>query len=159
MDMAVPKYFHRRMSRCALLELCCDPALTRASHVLHTCIRTTMASSSNGDVCLINDVSLRFPFLFTERNMQRISKNQRYSFEVACKHTSHLHAWRKDLGPLCSPISKSLHLQQDCADYNTNRWKDFLAISTEAHASCFSKQSSICDYKCCNIKGAPPRAS
>lgn len=74
-----------------------------------------------------------------KENMQRISNNQRYSFEVVCKHTSQLHAWRKDLGPLCSPISKSLHLQQDCADYNTNRWKDFLAISTEAHASLLLK--------------------
>lgn len=66
-DMAVPNTFIGGWA--GVLSLSC--VVTLPWHVLHMCctpaIRTTMASSSNGDVCLINDVSLRFPFLFTER--------------------------------------------------------------------------------------------
>ena len=50
----------------ASVELCCDPAMTRALHMAYRMTYLFLKLE-----CLFDDVSWRFPFLFTERKHAR----------------------------------------------------------------------------------------
>lgn len=111
----------------ASVELCCDPAMTRALTVLHT----WHTSSWNWNVCLMM-------FHGDFRSFSPKENMQGHSFEVACNHSSQLHgSWVHFVSPslnlcICNRIAMTF---KD----NKNWWKDCLAMSAEAHASLLVK--------------------
>ncbi len=144
------RYFPRRMSRCAptsrwdVLWPCHDV-------VLHMCfthdIRTAMTSSWNWDVCLINDVSWRFPFFFTER---KHAKNQRHIASKWLAITVHSCTARGKIW--VHFVAPSLNL---CICNRIAMTCDDLLYRSACFFACqnnLPSKHSICGY---NIKGAP----